>query len=137
MNIKQSVISILAAVGLLGVAQAYAAPAQAPADVTAWSGVYKGTLPCADCSDVAYTINLLPDNTFLESKTYQGSRDGLSQPIITKGTFSWKEKDTKILFSNGDQYLISPSSITMLNSTGQLVSGPMGAMYVFKKVASN
>ncbi len=118
------------ALTFFGATQANAATSITPSK-NAWIGIYQGALPCADCSDVSYTVHLFSNNTFQEAKVYHGTRDGLDQPQITKGDFTWH--NTKIRLSNGDQYQVSANTITMLDSTGKLVSGPMGAMYVFKK----
>ena len=121
------------ALSFFGATQANAA-SNTQAVKSAWAGQYQGELPCADCSDVSYTVSLLPNNTFKENKIYQGTRNGLDQAIVTQGTFTWNENKTKLKLSNGDQYQVSANAITMLDNKGQLVTGLMGALYVFDKL---
>ena len=35
-------------------------------------GIYMGTLPCADCSGIEYTLTMNPDSTFVLKSTYLG-----------------------------------------------------------------
>jgi hypothetical protein len=49
---------------------------------TALPGVYRGTLPCADCAGIETTLTLRRDGTFTLSRQYQG-REMFTAPLET------------------------------------------------------
>jgi len=51
--------------------------AEAPTfDQKAFAGVFKGTLPCADCAGTDATLELKPDGTYVISETFKGKAGG-------------------------------------------------------------
>lgn len=100
-----------------------------------WSGVYEGTLPCADCEGIKTVIELKEDNTYTISQTY------LKGPVNTEefknnGTFSWDEAGLKVILKNGEetsQYKVGENQITMLNANGEMAEGELADFYILKK----
>jgi copper homeostasis protein (lipoprotein) len=103
-----------------------------------WSGVYQGTLPCADCEGIKTKITLMKDNTFRHSSTYLG-RD---EKIFTEnGTFSWADNGSDIILKNDEgkirQYKVGENVLFHLDQEGQIITSELAEMYVLNKNATD
>lgn len=102
---------------------------------TAYCGIYRGTLPAADCPGINAVISIRPDSTysltfdyierpdahFEESGIYHLLGDTLIQLVTpSSGAKSYYK-------------ILSPSSIIMTDSLGVPPTGEMAKMYVLKK----
>ena len=99
-----------------------------------WKGVYKGTLPCADCEGIETTINLKSDGTFKRIQKYLGKEDGF---FADEGTFQWDENGSKITIS-GEQgesqlYLVGENALFHLDKDGNRISGDLAPNYILAK----
>lgn len=56
-----------------------------------WAGIYKGELPCADCSGINVELTLEDNGQYLYKQTYLDTRDG-DQTFDEKGSFTWNNK---------------------------------------------
>ncbi len=66
-------------------------PATEPDDVIGTSTRWVGTLPCADCSGIAYDLALNAETgRFTLINTYLGTRDG-DRTYTRTGRYSWTE----------------------------------------------
>lgn len=100
-----------------------------------WAGVYKGTLPCADCAGIEITISLQSNNGFNLSSKYLGKEDNAS--IFKEGTFEWNEEGSKIsLMDNGKiihQYQVGENMLFFLDQEGQRITGNLADKYILTK----
>lgn len=127
---------ILAAVSQLGVKTSHTAtPTPTPTktqtkDVTA---VYKGTLPCADCSGIDTTLTLYNDETYTMSSIYQGKND--NKPTIESGKWTTLRGDATDpnatvyqLYQDNSQetqnYLVSGDQLKQLDANLNEVNAP-------------
>lgn len=53
-----------------------------------WAGIYKGQLPCADCSGINVELTLEDNGHYLYKQTYLETRDG-DQTFDEEGSFTW------------------------------------------------
>ncbi|WP_055443922.1 copper resistance protein NlpE N-terminal domain-containing protein [Lacinutrix himadriensis] len=97
-----------------------------------WQGVYKGTLPCADCSGIKTTIQLNEDLTYSAIHEYEGKKDGV---FNSRGYFKWIENGQKIILSDADEtsYFVGENTLTQLDASGNKVTGELAKFYILKK----
>jgi copper homeostasis protein (lipoprotein) len=104
--------------------------AQTPTNSIDYLGIYKGTLPCADCSGIDTSLELAEDFTFTMVTKYKGKSD---KPVESKGTFRWAADGKSIQLDNAkdsdQQYLVGEGILTKLDNEGNLAD-----KYVLKKV---
>lgn len=100
-----------------------------------WNGVYKGTLPCADCQGIETMLTLNLDKTYSLQSTYVGKGDG--KPVESKGRFEWMNGNVvKLNDPRGAPQLvmISENKVLMLDRSGQKVTGQLADKYILVKV---
>jgi len=100
-----------------------------------WSGVYQGTIPCADCEGIKTILELKKDKTFLLSQTYLGKPEGENE-FTQKGNFVWNQGGTMIRLrteSGGFQFKVGENQIWMLDLKGNIIEGDLADMYILKK----
>lgn len=88
-----------------------------------WAGVYKGSLPCADCPGIITELTLNSDKTYILSSQAE-NKD--KQPRLFKGTFTWNETGNIItLDAEGDhlKFKIQEGCVTMLDKFGDPKQG--------------
>ena len=100
-----------------------------------WIGIYKGTLPCADCQGIETTLELKADNTFKLTSVYLGKADLGSS--TASGPFDWSDDYRGIRlqgFANKpDQYLLGENTLTQLDMEGKVITGDLADKYVLRK----
>lgn len=105
-----------------------------------WAGVYKGTLPCADCEGIVTEIRLDNDNTYEKVTEYLGK--GNDKFRVT-GTFEWDEQGGKVKLidesANTDQWFqVGENRLIALDIEGNKIEGSIPAeMYNLKKIDSD
>ncbi len=96
-------------------------------------GVYKGTLPAADCPGIETTLVINDDGTFNLTSVYI-ERDST---IEGKGTYTL-EKGYMTLTFDGDEeaqyYFIGENKATRLNANKEFVDGELADQYILSKV---
>lgn len=101
-----------------------------------WDGIYRGILPCADCSGIQTTVYLNKDLSYRIKQTYLG-KEGTGQEY--SGKFSWNnEGNTITLESSGEnnqptKYFVGENTLTQLDLNGNKVTGDHAADYVLSK----
>lgn len=99
-----------------------------------WSGVYKGTLPCADCEGIETTLTLNNDNTFTLQSVYLGKE---GNPFVDNGKYDWDEANSTITLNiEGEspvKYKFENNTLIQLNADGQKNTGELASMYVLTK----
>jgi len=102
-----------------------------------WSGIYQGTLPCADCQGIQMQIKLNPDFTYEVASKYVGKSDKIFQ---SNGSFKWDESGSKIILdetvsgAETNQYLVGENVLIKLDIKGNKVQGGFKKMYNLTKV---
>ncbi|EKO3470184.1 copper resistance protein NlpE [Vibrio fluvialis] len=100
-----------------------------------WQGTYKGTLPCADCAGIDYTLTLNEDETYTLTQVYQGKED--SGQFSSNGKFHWDTKGSVITLEDGsetpNQYFVGENMLMKLDINGEKITGDMAALYNLQK----
>lgn len=95
-------------------------------------GTYYGTLPCADCPGINYTITFENDSTYSEVQFYQERN---INPIKNTGNFTISEDGTITLTDKGDtkgmrQFKLKKDTLQMLDVSGKPIMGDLSDMYL-------
>lgn len=100
-----------------------------------WQGTYQGTLPCADCAGIDYTLTLNEDQTYSLTQVYQG-KEG-AEPATSEGKFHWNDTGSVITLEDGsdtpNQYFVGDDMLMKLDINGEKVTGDMAALYNLQK----
>ena len=98
--------------------------------VPEWAGVYRGTLPAADCPGIRVTMVLNADSTFTASHVYI-ERDSFN----VKGSFALKGNMLTAVSDGSDTtlYRVETGQLRQLDVHGNPITGKLADMYVLKK----
>ncbi|MDR1056347.1 MAG: copper resistance protein NlpE [Prevotellaceae bacterium] len=97
-----------------------------------YKGIYKGVLPCADCSGIETTLTL-NDNDYIMVMKYLSKEEYV---YTEKGTYKWKNGNTIILQGDDDgptQYIVGENMLKQLDQDGNVITGPLADLYILKK----
>lgn len=97
-----------------------------------YQGIYKGTLPAADCPGIEATLTINQDSTFTLNYIYIDRKDS---KFDDKGTYTI---DGAILTTKGEDgaityYKVEEGQVRMLDAEKQPVTGPLAEHYILKK----
>ncbi|MBE7630360.1 copper resistance protein NlpE [Tenacibaculum piscium] len=96
-----------------------------------YQGVYKGTLPCADCSGIKATLTLGHDKTFIYETININKKDGCS---VHKGSYSVNENVLTIKENRKPKhFLVGESSLIFLDENLKPNTGKLAKHYQLKK----
>lgn len=96
-----------------------------------WAGTYFGTLPCADCPGIRYTVTLNDDGSYLLKTRYLERADSV---FTESGTFSWDESGGKITLANrGEKFQVGENTLFHLDMEGNRITGNLAEHYVLTK----
>lgn len=99
-------------------------------------GVYKGTLPCADCEGIETTLTLLDESNYELQAIYKGKS---KTPFASKGTYSWHESGNKIRLDGikegegANLYQVIENGLIQLDLDGNRITGELGRKYLLQK----
>lgn len=102
-----------------------------------WSGVYRGTLPCADCGGIQTEITLNQDQSYLFVSKYLGKGN---ESTKVHGSFQWDETGDKITLQNLDvpnRYVVEENVLIKLDMNDKRISGDLSENYKLQKVSEN
>ncbi|MDR1112670.1 MAG: META domain-containing protein [Bacteroidales bacterium] len=111
-------------------------PADNSRDLANWSGLYFGTVPCADCSGIDIQLELNSDLTYKMHVTYQ-DREGT---LVYAGNFTWNAAGTQIDLKvvNGDgafeHFAVEENRLRLLTPQGEVIDGVNADFYLLKKM---
>ncbi len=96
-----------------------------------YDGVYRGTLPCADCEGIKTTVYLNKDNTYRSITQYIGS----DTETVDTGKFTWDKAGSTITFRGKEKakYFVGENTLTKLNLDGTKVEGSLAKFYMLTK----
>lgn len=98
-----------------------------------WNGVYKGTLPCADCAGIDVTLTLNQDGSYVLEQNYQDKEDG---KFKSEGHFTWDENGSIVTLTDEDapnQYFVGENMLMMLDMNGEKATGELASFYNLTK----
>ncbi len=100
-----------------------------------WAGIYKGTIPCADCEGIETTISIGTDSSYTLTLNYLGKKN--AAVFERKGNFSWNDAGTTIILSGisdgPSQYLVGENKLIQLDLSGNRITGNLADNYVLLK----
>lgn len=105
-----------------------------------WSGVYRGTMPCADCEGIQTEIRLMNDMTYQKSTKYLGKSDEISHE---SGKFEWNNEGSEITLidpknkSENSMYKVGENRLIKLDIDGDEITGKLAEMYILTKPAAD
>lgn len=105
-----------------------------------WAGVYKGSIPCADCEGIEVELRLNEDLTYKKVMTYLGK--GQDNRFEEKGTFEWDEDGGRIKLTDSaspetqnNWFKVGENLLIMLDIEGNPIESNLPAeAYEFKKI---
>lgn len=102
-----------------------------PEQGSALNGAYFGTIPCADCEGIEFTISLKDDFSYHTKSVYLGRDENIFE---TSGTYSVENDIIKLINSDeGLKYFsIKGENLLILNQARKEVTGPLAKMYLLK-----
>lgn len=99
-----------------------------------WKGVYKGTIPCADCEGIKTQITLYSNEHYQRITQYLGKEES---PTIEQGNFEWDSKGAKIILTITEgatqQYLVGENVLFHLDKSGNRIDGSLANYYILSK----
>lgn len=96
-------------------------------------GIYKGILPCIDCSGLQTEIAINENSTFCIKTKYDGKGDKV---FMQKGNFTWNKQGNIIILNgvNGaNQYFVGEQTLTQLDVYGKKSTGSFVDDYILSK----
>ena len=97
-----------------------------------WIGTYQGTLPCADCPGIRYTITLNGDDTYLLKTRYLEKGDSV---FTESGAFTWDDNGAKItLADRGERFQVGENQLFHLDMEGNRITGELADHYMLTKL---
>ncbi|HEX5151522.1 MAG TPA: copper resistance protein NlpE [Parafilimonas sp.] len=109
---------------------------KAAAPETSGAAVYAGTLPCGDCEGIDVSLQLNPDSAYFMNSVYKGSRvDNNSNSFKDTGAWTMHGADTLILLQKRTavKYIKTDSTLTQLDGSGNIITGPLADMFILHK----
>lgn len=106
-----------------------------------WAGVYKGTLPCADCEGIEVEVRLNDDLTYERVMIYLGKGENR---FTDNGRFEWDENGSKIkLISNNNPnevkswFQVGENKLFVLDIEGNRIESNFPPeTYIFEKIVN-
>lgn len=98
-----------------------------------YDGIYRGTLPCADCGGIKTTIYLNKDHSYKLVEEYLSNTP---QKFESTGKFTWsKDGQVITLNSNGGtrKYFVGENTLTMLDKEGNKITSALAPNYILTK----
>lgn len=103
------------------------------AEIASIHGIYKGTLPAADCPGIETTLALNSDKTFALNSLYiDRGEDAFNE----QGNYGVEDSILTLVTANDSPqyYKVEKDQLRMLNMDKELITGPLAENYVLKKV---
>ncbi|MFD2035930.1 copper resistance protein NlpE [Belliella marina] len=99
-----------------------------------YMGIYKGTLPCADCEGIETIIELGSGNSYVKKVIYLGKDD--QKVTESSGTFTWNDEGNTITLNEDDEpnkYFVGENVLFHLDMDGNRIEGDLAENYKLKK----
>lgn len=107
-----------------------------------WEGVYKGTIPCADCAGIEVELRISYDMTYDRVMTYIGKDDNR---FSDKGKIEWDDTGGKIRLINSESpdeanswFRVGEHRLIMLDIEGNPIKSNISPdFYILNKIDSD
>ena len=102
-----------------------------------WEGLYTGILPCADCSGIQVSLELLKNQTFKLRQVYMDEDD---TGIDSSGEIVWDKDGACITLAGVEdmsQFAVFENMLIMLDQKGHVITGELAEHYILAKVDPN
>lgn len=102
-----------------------------------WAGVYRGTLPCADCEGIVVEIRINENNTYEKVMDYLGKGEN---KFRESGSFEWNDIGRRIKISDessntSEWYLVGENELIALDTKGNKIRNSIPEeMYILNKI---
>lgn len=108
-------------------------PAHNSRNALDWAGVYRGVLPCADCTGIETVITLRSDLSYRKTSRYLGKDD---RYFSSSGRFVWDSQGGIITLSDSEpeHYRVAENQLIRLTGDGQRVTGPLADHYLLPRM---
>ena len=100
----------------------------------AWMGMYRGTLPCADCEGILTKVVLNQDMTYQKTMKYLGKEDTVFRQ---SGSFVWNDSKDEVTLqgeNEANRYQLDGEKLIQLDADGNRIEGELAENYEFEKV---
>lgn len=96
-----------------------------------YQGIYKGTLPAADCPGIETTLTLKKDNSFILQSVYIDRNSNFNE----KGSYSIDGNIITLKPEDGSTqyYKVGENQLQMLNADKEEITGELAPHYILKK----
>lgn len=95
-------------------------------------GSWVGTIPCADCPGIDYTLDLSPDSTYRERMVYQGRS---ATPFVQSG--KWGVGNGRVQLNKqgtgNNQFAIEGETLVMLDNEGNRIESQFADAYRLRR----
>lgn len=122
---------------ILSLNQCLAQGADMSKNPDAWTGTYRGILPCAGCEGIQSELTLNKNKTY-DLITRRLGKGDLGVKAIS-GSFSWNKEGTTITLGGVNKeaqpshYIYGEGSFTQLDLAGNPITGELAVRYILKK----
>lgn len=98
-----------------------------------WAGLYRGSLPCADCEGIQSTLWLQSNGEYQLQNKYLGAKT--PTVIVDSGHITWQNDGQNILLSHGGKYRVGENQLFQLDGDGKKITGPLASHFILIKSA--
>jgi copper homeostasis protein (lipoprotein) len=103
-----------------------------------WAGIYKGTIPCADCEGIITVIKMEENLTVTKQTQYLGKSDKI---FTSTGKMNWLSDGGRIELIGEDFskefYRVGENVLIQLDQNGKKIEGNLATHYHLSKIESN
>lgn len=92
--------------------------------------VYSGKLPCADCMEIAVTLDLFSDSSFRKTNVYMGKS---AQQVSDTGKWMLHGDTLHLAGSESVRYIKNDSGLVQLDQSGKRITGKLAGKYVLRR----
>lgn len=96
-------------------------------------GTWAGTIPCADCPGISYTLRLEPDSTYRERMVYEGRS---ATPFVQTG--EWDVNAGRLRLNKQSKgrslFELAGDTLLMLDADGNRIKSPLADAYTLQKL---
>lgn len=101
-----------------------------------WPGVYKGTLPCADCPGIETVVTLNEDGRYSRHMRYM---ERSPEVFTDTGSFAWDDAGGVVILTSGEastSFRVGENKLIMLDQEGRPITGALADHYVLTQLPS-
>ncbi|MDR2122486.1 MAG: copper resistance protein NlpE [Flavobacteriaceae bacterium] len=99
------------------------------------AGIYKGTLPCADCEGIETQLVLEVYGTYILTHKYLGKKD-TEKPFEYRGKYALDKSKNEVVLDadKTKKYAVKKDELIHLDEDGNVITGELAPNYILKKI---